>query len=175
MRIVDVWKQGKNVLAYCIGEDIDEKFYVAGTGDCETVKKYYVNCANEGCDEKGTVTFDGTAYGEHVWNDGTVTGATCTADGTRVFECTVCGETKSETATESALGLDFNEKIKDEAHLAALGTCKVKTTYYYDCTRCDFNAKDLAEGKEAYIYEDDVVHNFAEVEKINSDEVMSLF
>ena len=26
MRIVDVWKQGNDVLAYCIGEGIDEKF-----------------------------------------------------------------------------------------------------------------------------------------------------
>ena len=26
MRIVDVWKQGKDVLAYCIGDGIDAKF-----------------------------------------------------------------------------------------------------------------------------------------------------
>lgn len=26
MRIVDVWKQGKDILAYCVGEGIDAKF-----------------------------------------------------------------------------------------------------------------------------------------------------
>ena len=144
--------------------------YIDDEGDCKTLQTFYFSCANVGCTAKGTDSFTSETdkYGEHVLNTGTVTGATCTANGTLERECTVdeCEYTTSATAEDTALGHDFNEKIKDEAHLDELGSCETKTTYYYDCTRCDFNAKDLTtEDKEDYIYEDDFEnHNFVAVD-----------
>ena len=45
MRIVDVWKQGKDVLAYCIGEGIDAKFSckeISANGNIYNVAAYDV-------------------------------------------------------------------------------------------------------------------------------------
>ena len=136
---------------------VDDKYYVAGTGDCQHPKKYYKSCANENCDAVDTNTFDG-ANGTHIPNDGVSNNnATCTADGTLTISCTVCGDILNNNAPDagSALNHLFTEKLQDDAHLVDAGDCKTKKTYYYDCARCDFNAKDLAEGKEDYIYTGD--------------------
>ena len=114
---------------------IDPKF-IASEGTCKAEKTYYFNCINAGCDAKGTETFAGTEKGDHVWNAGVPSGnATCTDPGTKVVTCTACSTTK--TVAGEALGHDFTEEIRDEAHTAKKGTCKEAAIYYYDCSRCD--------------------------------------
>jgi hypothetical protein len=138
---------------------VDAKF-LADAGNCKTVKKYYYNCVNEGCDAKGTETFNGTEKGDCVWDAGVANGdATCTLPGTKVITCTVCS--KQKTVVGEALGHNFKEKIKDAAHLLREGTCKVSAIYRYDCTRCN------EIGTTSDIYEDNSsvgIHMFIAVE-----------
>ncbi len=76
----------------------------------------------------------------------------CTEGGKTVNVCDTCGyEWESDPA--EALGHDFTEQIKDEAHLKSAATCTAKATYWYDCAACDVNAKNDAEATNAY-YED---------------------
>ncbi len=117
------------------------------------------------CTDKAVCTVCEAAYGDvkHVWDNGTVEGATCTADGTRVFKCTVdgCNAEKEEAAPGTALNHDFTEQIKDDAHLAQPGNCTTPKKYYYDCSRCDFNAKNLPEDAEKPTFDGDTTeHNF---------------
>ena len=141
-------------------EDIDEKFYVAGTGDCETVKKYYVNCANEGCDEKGTVTFDGTAYGAHVFTEYSAKGdATCTDPGHKVATCDVCGVETHEIDGEESdkLGHNYVDAVV-EANKISDATCTVGGIYYKSCEHCG------AKSTETFTT-DTIPHSFAETDK----------
>ena len=51
MRIVDVWKQGKDVLAYCIGDGIDAKFSckeISANGNTYQVDAYDILTALSG-------------------------------------------------------------------------------------------------------------------------------
>ena len=157
-------------------DTIADEFYVEGTGDCRHYKKYYFNCINDGCDAIGTETFEGEAYGDHKPGAGVSNNdAECEADGTLTIKCTVCESVLDNDIpdVDSALGHLFTEKLKDEEHLAKSGTCQEETTYYYDCIRCDFNAKNLTEGKENYIFEGDKEkHIYAAVENPEEDALL---
>lgn len=62
------------------------------------------------------------------------TAATCTAAAT----CSKCNHNYGP-----ALGHDYTEKIQDDAHLKTSATkCTENNVYYYDCSRCDSNAKN---------------------------------
>ena len=62
------------------------------------------------------------------------TAATCTAAAT----CSKCNHNYGP-----ALGHDYTEKIQDDAHLKTSATkCTDNNVYYYDCSRCDSNAKN---------------------------------
>lgn len=152
--------------AHNFTEKTEAEEYLADAGNCQTFKKYYYNCANPDCTAKGTETFDSTTQkGDHVWSEGTSKDdATCTEDGTKVVECTVDGCDEETTVVDegSAKGHSFTEEIKDEAHIAQVGTCTKKMKYYYDCANCNANAKDEENASE-YVYEGDTLpHMFVE-------------
>ncbi len=51
--------------------------------------------------------------------------------------------TDKESVKIEKLGHDYTEKIEDAAHFISDPTnCQEKTTYWYDCSRCDSNAKN---------------------------------
>ncbi len=88
---------------------------------------------------------------EHTW-----TAATCTAPKT----CAACGYTEG-----SALGHNYTEKIEDDAHLKKAATkCTEYNEYWYDCSRCDANAKNdtAATGKYFTSTTAKGSHNFTE-------------
>ena len=149
-------------------EDTIAPEFIADEGTCVAVKKYYYNCINEGCDAKGTATFDSTAYGEHDWATEGVSNedATCTEDGTMVVECNLCDATKNVPDVDSALGHDFTERSENPDYLAAPATCKIPAKYYFRCSECGESAAIL-ENKEEYVYESEagpVDHHFVERE-----------
>lgn len=164
--------------AHNFTEKTEADAYLADAGNCQTFKKYYYNCANPDCTAKGTETFDSTTKkGEHKWDAGTPNGdATCTADGTKKLSCTVtgCNEKKDVADAGSALGHDFTEKIIDVAHLAEEGNCKKKYSYYFDCSRCNFNAKDLTGDVVKPTFETEYAkHVFVEPENLAEGELKS--
>ncbi len=87
------------------------------------------------------------------------TGATCTDDGHEAYyqcSCNACyedamalvpiadiNEWKVGDGKIPALGHDYAEKMQDENHLKIAATnCTEYNTYWYDCSRCNVNAKD---------------------------------
>ena len=79
------------------------------------------------------------------------TAATCTAAAVYYKSCT-CGENGAETFTSgSALGHDYTQKFEDAAHLkTAASNCTEHNIYWYDCSRCDSNAKNDPEAADKY-------------------------
>ena len=79
------------------------------------------------------------------------TAATCTAAAVYYKSCT-CGENGTETFTfGSALGHDYTQKFEDDAHLKiAASKCTEHNIYWFDCSRCDSNAKNDQEAADKY-------------------------
>ncbi len=67
--------------------------------------------------------------------------ATCTEQGYDIVQCSACGHQWNINYT-AALGHDYTQKIYDDAHLKSAANCEQANVYYYDCSRCDKNAKD---------------------------------
>ena len=68
----------------------------------------------------------------HKWNDGKITTQpTCTEEGVKTFECTVCGKTKTEKV--EALGHDWNEDFTVDKE----ATCEETGLKSIHCKRCD--------------------------------------
>ena len=79
------------------------------------------------------------------------TPATCTEAAVYYKSCT-CGENGTETFTSgSALGHDYTQKFEDTAHLkTAASKCTEHNIYWFDCSRCDSNAKNDPEAANMY-------------------------
>jgi len=87
---------------------------------------------------------------------------TCVESGNSEYYICICGKwfndasAKSETGKHSnvvlsALGHDYTEMPEDEAHLRSTATsCTEHDTYWYDCSRCDKNAKDDSKASDMY-------------------------
>ena len=79
------------------------------------------------------------------------TPATCTEAAVYYKSCT-CGENGTETFTSgSAPGHDYTQKFEDAAHLkTAASNCTEHNIYWFDCSRCDSNAKNDLEATDKY-------------------------
>ena len=79
------------------------------------------------------------------------TPATCTEAAVYYKSCT-CGENGTETFTSgSVLGHDYTQKFEDAAHLkTAASKCTEHNIYWFDCSRCDSNAKNDPEAADKY-------------------------
>ena len=92
-----------------------------------------------GMSAKYTVTVDhnfdsGTVTVDHNFDSGTITKeATCTETGTRIYKCTSCGATKTETI--AALGHNYSTNWTTDV----AATCITAGSKSHHCTRC--NAK----------------------------------
>lgn len=155
--------------------------YLVSDATCTAPAKYYVSCSLCGKSSKGTdkeATFtDGDALG-HDWGDYTITETThsrtckrcgdvdsgnhsyknvitkptCTTDGFTTHTCTVCGREYVDTPV-TKLGHDYTEKIVDDAHLKSEADCTTSKIYYFDCSRCDANAKDDPDAQDMTFFE----------------------
>ena len=77
--------------------------------------------------------------------------ATCTEAAVYYKSC-ACGAEGTETFTSgSALGHEYTQKFEDAAHLkTAASNCTEHNIYWYDCSRCDSNAKNDPEAADKY-------------------------
>ena len=103
--------------------------------------------------EKASVTV--TVPHTHVYDQETlnflVSPATCTSPAVYHKSC-ACGAEGTETFTSgSALGHDYTQKFEDAAHLkTAASKCTEHNIYWYDCSRCDSNAKNDTGATDKY-------------------------
>lgn len=155
--------------------------YLVSDASCTAPAKYYVSCSLCGKSSKNTdkeATFtDGAALG-HDWGEYTITETThsrtcnrcaevdsgnhsyknvitkptCTTDGYTTHTCTVCGREYVDTPV-TKLGHDYTEKIVDDAHLKSEADCTTSKIYYFDCSRCDANAKDDPDAQDMTFFE----------------------
>ena len=127
-------------------ELVDEKFYVAGSGDCQHPKQYYKNCTNPGCDAMPTdlataAKFEGNENGTCVYtNYVSDNNATCKDFGTKTAVCDVCGNT-NDTLTDEESGKKshaFTAKVEEDKYLVdgSVATCEKGAEYYYSCEYC---------------------------------------
>lgn len=82
----------------------------------DVVRFYYVACPTEN--------------GQHIWDSGKTTEATCTADGKITYTCTVCGDTRTEVIP--AAGHSFGEPVwvwNDDFTASAVFTCANDKTH----------------------------------------------
>ncbi len=80
-------------------------------------------------------------------NDPITTVATCTEDAYTTYVCDACSYKWVVTEKDSALGHKYEQKLVDGAHLKSEADCVNAATYWYDCVRCDANAKDAADAE----------------------------
>ena len=77
-----------------------------------------------------------------------VTDPTCTENGYTTYTCNICGyvwvdgDAEDEEDYVEPLGHLYKEKLIDEAHLKTAADCENAAEYWYDCARCEKNAKD---------------------------------
>ncbi len=76
---------------------------------------------------------------------------TCTEQGYTTVQCTACNHTWNINYTD-ALGHNYTQKIYDEAHLRSAADCYAAATYWYDCSRCDKNAKEETDAAYDILY-----------------------
>ena len=123
---------GKNVCKHANGVQTGHEDATCGKDGYTDYK-----CGYETANGAATTSCDLTwrevlkATGAHTWGDWEVTTpATCTANGSKERECSVCHQKETETIT--ALGHDFHgtENVTKAATCAAPGTKTVQ------CTRC---------------------------------------
>lgn len=84
-------------------------------------------CTVEGCDAVKPGSYQQVTALGHAWNDGVVTtAATCEAEGVMTYECTRCGETKTEVIEK--LGHDWDDGV-----ITVQPTCKEAGVKTFTC------------------------------------------
>ena len=98
-----------------------------------------------------TVTIPHTHVYDKETLDYLVSPATCTSPAVYHKSC-ACGAEGTETFTYgSALGHDYTKKVENNTYLkTAASNCTEHNIYWYDCSRCDSNAKDDPEAADKY-------------------------
>ena len=84
---------------------------------------------------------------ETVSSSVTPISSSCTTAGQTNYKATFensAFEEQTKQVPTSVLGHDYTEVIRDMAHLRDSGDCQTRITYWYDCSRCDTNAKEDA-------------------------------
>ena len=143
---------GKNVCKHANGVQTGHEDATCGKDGYTDYK-----CGYETANGAATTSCDLTwrevlkATGAHTWGDWEVTTpATCTANGSKERECSVCHQKETETIT--ALGHDFHgtENVTKAATCAAPGTKTVQ------CTRCtEVETQTIPIDPNAHDYQDD--------------------
>lgn len=91
----------------CIfNQKIEAVAHLKSPANCTSPAEFYVSCI---CGENGTETFQVGEPRGHVWNAGKVeTPATCGHEGTKVYKCRSCTETKTEVIPAESHALVAN-------------------------------------------------------------------
>ncbi len=77
---------------------------------------------------------------DHTWNDGKITfSPTHTAEGTKVYTCTKCHNTKSVTL-DKITSHTYDQEVEDEKYLFEEGDCTHGSKYYKSCVCGEFEA-----------------------------------
>ncbi|MCM1543771.1 MAG: hypothetical protein NC110_00570 [Ruminococcus sp.] len=82
-----------------------------------------------------------TTTSSHNWTETGRDEATCLVPELITYTCNDCKLVKVENG-DAALGHDYTEKLVNADHLKSAATCKSVAVYWYDCSRCEANAKD---------------------------------
>ena len=93
----------------------------------------------------------------HKWNPGTITTEpTCTEEGVKTFECTVCGKTKTEKV--EALGHDWNEDFTVDKE----ATCEETGLKSIHCKRCDIKKDETVIPAKGHVAGEKKIENATE-------------
>ncbi len=149
-------------LAHDFSKEDTADRYIATEGDCQTLKTYYQSCVVCGALPElleEALTFEGEAYGDHVFTTYEAKGdATCTEPGHKVAVCDVCEEETDEIDADESAKLPHNYvEVIDDKYKVLDATCSSNGVYYVSCEDCG------EAGTETFTTEK-TAHNFAAVE-----------
>ncbi len=105
----------------------------------------YHNYKCSRCDQYGIVENDAQVDGGKIacYDAYPVrTAETCTEDAYWTHICDTCAYTWTVTEEGTTLGHNYTEKLVNDAHLISPADCENAAVYWYDCSRCDKNAKN---------------------------------
>ena len=93
----------------------------------------------------------------HKWNEGKVTTEpTCTEEGVKTFECTVCGKTKTEKV--EALGHDWDNDFTVDKE----ATCEETGVKSIHCKRCDIKKDETVIPAKGHVAGEKKIENATE-------------
>ena len=106
--------------------------------DCTAAAAYYYSCADCGAVEGDDAhTFTDGEPTDHSWEWIVDQNATCSSEGVKHEECSVCRQTRSENTAIQATGEHSYtaQTVKAEA-LKRSADCQTAAVYYYSCGTC---------------------------------------
>jgi hypothetical protein len=116
-----IWKSSHNDIA-----TVDQNGVVTAKSSGETI----ITVTNSDNTMEATCTLT-VVHNQHIWNNGTVIQeATCTSKGTILYECTICGDTYTQTINCLAHNWD-DGKITNKP------TCTKEGIITYTCLVCE--------------------------------------
>ena len=169
-----------SMLAHTYDKNVAENEYLKSAATCTAEAVYYKSCSCGASseDSETPVTFNGTTVDStnhtgteenggtadvhtkysccgatisntHKYSSEITTPATCTEKGTTTYTCE-CGY-HYDAQDVTALGHNYTEKVTDADHLKnEAENCQQENVYWYDCSRCDANAKDDATAADKF-------------------------
>lgn len=97
----------------------------------------HTRTCNRGCGYADNIQTEACTKAEATF---VVTDPTCTEEGYTTYTCNDCGYVWVDDYTDE-LGHNYTEKVIDDAHFISAANCEQAALYWYDCSRCDKNAK----------------------------------
>ncbi len=94
----------------------------------------------------------------HAWGDPVVTPPTCTAQGTTVTICTLCGE--KNTTYQDATDHNFTKQTITDAYLKSAATCTDAAVYYFACANENCDVENVKDETKTYIHGESLGHDY---------------
>ncbi len=111
--------------------------------------------------------FTATRTCDHTWGNGTVTvESTHTTNGTKVYTCSECGQTQTETL--ATIAHTYDKQVKNATYLVSEATCLSPALYYFSCS-CGAAGKETFADTEAGLGAHDLTHYPAEAADCTKD------
>ena len=153
-KITDVQKETIPAKGHVKGE---VKIENATEATCEVGGTYDEVIYCTVCNKELSRTTVKTEAKGHKWNEGKVTTEpTCTEEGVKTFECTVCGKTKTEKV--EALGHDWNNDFTVDKE----ATCEETGLKSIHCERCDIKKDETVIPAKGHVAGEKKIENATE-------------
>lgn len=147
----------KTEAVVALGHNWNKDFTVDKEATCEVGGSYDEVIYCTVCGKELSRTTIKTEAKGHKWDSGKITKEpTCTEEGVKTFECTVCGKTKTEKV--EALGHDWNNDFTVDKE----ATCEETGLKSIHCKRCDIKKDETVIPAKGHVAGEKKIENAKE-------------